>query len=195
LINTLLWAPMTMVFLAVPAMRLAMWIPLDLRSNWVFRMTEDEAGRAEVAAANVRAVWALAVAIPLALIGPLQWWMMGPSALAVLIVEMSIGWLLVEWTMASWQRIPFTCAYLPGKGFVPHMFVKGFASFVFFSMASMLVLRMSLARPLAAVIFAIVFSGAAAILAAVRIRNAPVAGLVFEDELPTDVSPLRLTAD
>jgi hypothetical protein len=195
LINTLLWAPMTMVFLAVPAMRLAMWIPLDLRSNWVFRMTEDEAGRAEVAAANVRAVWALAVAIPLALIGPLQWWMMGPSALAVLIVEMSIGWLLVEWTMASWQRIPFTCAYLPGKGFVPHMFVKGFASFVFFSMASVFVLRMSLARPLAAVIFAIVFSGAAAILAAVRIRNAPVAGLVFEDELPTDVSPLRLTAD
>ena len=195
LINTLLWAPMTMVFLAVPAMRLAMWIPLDLRSNWVFRMTEDEAGRAEVAAANVRAVWALAVAIPLALIGPLQWWMLGPPAFGVLIVEMSIGWLLVEWTMAGWQRIPFTCAYLPGKGFVPHMFVKGFASFVFFSMASMLVLRMSLARPLAAGIFAIVFSGAAAILAAVRVRNAPAASLVFEDELPTDVSPLRLTAD
>ena len=141
LINTLLWAPMTMVFLAVPAMRLAMWIPLDLRSNWVFRMTEDEAGRAEVAAANMRAVWALAVAIPLALIGPLQWWMLGPPAFGVLIVEMSIGWLLVEWTMADWQRIPFTCSYLPGKGFVPHMFVKGFASFVFFSMASVLVLR------------------------------------------------------
>ena len=151
LINTLLWAPMTMIFLAVPAMRLALWIPLDLRSNWVFRMTEDEAGRAEVAAANVRAVWALAVALPLALIGPLQWWVLGPSAFGVLIVEMSIGWLLVEWAMADWQRIPFTCAYLPGKGFVPHMFVKGFASFVFFSMASVLVLRLSLARPLAAV--------------------------------------------
>ena len=115
LINTLLWAPMTMIFLAVPAMRLALWIPLDLRSNWVFRMTEDEAGRAEVAAANVRAVWALAVALPLALIGPLQWWVLGPSVFAVLIVEMSIGWLLVEWAMADWQRIPFTCAYFPAR--------------------------------------------------------------------------------
>jgi hypothetical protein len=186
---------MTMVFLAVPAMRLAMWVPLDLRSNWVFRMTEDEAGRAEVAAANLRAVLALAVAIPLALVGPLQWWTLGPSALGVLIVEMSIGWLLVEWTMAGWQRIPFTCSYLPGKGFVPHMLVKGFASFVFFSTASVLVLRISLAVPLAAVIFAIVFSGTARMLSVVRARHAREAGLVFEDELPTDVSPLRLNAD
>jgi hypothetical protein len=195
LISTLLWAPMTMVFLAVPAMRLAMWIPLDIRSNWVFRMTEDEAGRAEVAAANLRAVWALAVAIPLALIGPLQWWMLGPAVFRVLIVEMSLGWLLVEWTMARWQRIPFTCSYLPGKGFVPHMFVKGFASFVFFSMASVLVLRTSLALPLAAIIFTVVFSGTAAILAVLRGRHARETSLIFEDELPTDVSPLRLRAD
>jgi hypothetical protein len=186
---------MTMVFLAVPAMRLAMWVPLDLRSNWVFRMTEDETGRAEVAAANLRAVWALAVVVPLALIGPVHWWTLGPSALRVFIVEVSIGWLLVEWTMAHWQRIPFTCSYLPGKGFVPHMFVKGFASFVFFSTASVLVLRISLARPLAAIIFAAVFSGTAAMLAVVRARHARETNLIFEDELPTDVSPLRLNAD
>jgi hypothetical protein len=195
LINTLLWAPMTMVFLAVPAMRLAMWVPLELRSNWVFRMTEDQAGRAEVAAANLRAVLALAVAIPLALIGPLQWWALGPSAIGVLVVEGSIGWLLVEWTMAGWQRIPFTCSYLPGKGFVPHMLVKGFASFVFFSTACVLVLRISLVVPLAAIIFAAVFSGTAGVLSLVRARQAREAGLIFEDELPTDVSPLRLNAD
>jgi hypothetical protein len=195
LINTLLWAPMTMIFLAVPAMRLAMWIPLDLRSNWMFRMTEDEAGRAEVAAAAVRGVWALAVAVPLALVGPLQWWILGPSALGVLIVEASIGWLLVEWTMARWQRIPFTCGYLPGKGFVPHMFVKGFASFVVFTTASVLVLRISLARPLAAIILAAVFSAAAGMLAVFRARHARRRPLIFEDELPNDVSPLRLNAD
>ena len=121
--------------------------------------------------------------------------MLGPSVLGVLIVEMSIGWLLVEWTMADWQRIPFTCSYLPGKGFVPHMFVKGFASFVVFSMASVLVLRISLARPIAAVIFAVVFGGAAGLLAVFRARHAREASLIFEDELPTDVNPLRLNAD
>jgi hypothetical protein len=195
LINTLLWAPMTMVFLAVPAMRLAMWVPLDLRSNWIFRMTEDQAGRAEVAAANLRAVLALAVAIPVALVGPLQWWVLGPSAIGVLIVEVSIGWLLVEWAMADWQRIPFTCSYLPGKGFVPHMVVKGFGSFVFFSIASVLVLKISLATPLAAIIFAAIFSGTAGMLSVVSARHARQAGLIFEDELPTDVNPLRLNVD
>ena len=186
---------MTMVFLAVPAMRLAMWLPLDLRSNWVFRMTEDEAGRAEVAGANLRAVWALAVAVPLALMGPLQWWTLGPPAIRVLVVEVSIGWLLVEGMMAGWHRIPFTCSYLPGKGFVPHMVVKGFASFVAFSMASVLVLRISLARPMAAIVFAAVFSGTAGLLAVLRARHAREAPLIFEDELPTDVNPLRLRAD
>ena len=58
LINTLLWAPMTMTFLAAPAMRLAMWIPLDLRANWIFRLTEDEAGRGEVAGEPARGVGA-----------------------------------------------------------------------------------------------------------------------------------------
>jgi hypothetical protein len=186
---------MTMIFLAIPAMRLAMWIPLELRSNWMFRMTEDEAGRAEVAAANLRAVMALAVLVPLVLIGPLQWWTLGPSALGILIVEASLGWLLAEWTMAAWHRIPFTCSYLPGKGFVPHMFVKGFASFVCFTTASLLVLRISLSRPVAAIVFAVVFSGTAGILAVVRARRAREAGLIFEDELPTDVTPLRLNAD
>jgi hypothetical protein len=195
LINTLFWTPMTMVFLAIPAMRLAIWVPLELRSNWIFRMTEDVAGRAEVAAANVRTVAALAVALPLALIGPLQWWTLGSSAAGVLLVEASIGWLLVEWTMADWRRIPFTCAYIPGKGFVPHMFVKGFASYIVFSVASLLVLRISLGRPLAAVIFAAVFGGAACVLSVFRARHARETPLIFEDELPSDITPLKLSTD
>ena len=193
LINTLFWAPMTMIFVAIPAMRLAIWVPLDLRSNWIFRMTEDVAGRAEVAAANVRAVLALAVAVPLALIGPLQWWTLGSAALGVLVVEASIGWLLVEWTMADWRRVPFTCSYIPGKGFVPHMFVKGFASYIVFSVASLLVLRISLTIPAAAVVFAVVFGGAAGVLSFFRSRQARETNLIFEDELPTDITPLRLS--
>ena len=140
MIWTLLWAPMTMVFLAIPAMRLALSVPLDLRSNWIFRMTEDVAGRAEVAAANVRAVLALGRRAADgadragSMVGA------GDDSLAVLLVEVMIGWLLVEWLMADWRRIPFTCSYIPGKGFVPHMFVKGFASYVVFTLASGLML-------------------------------------------------------
>ena len=51
---------MTLMFLAVPAIRLALSVPMDLRANWIFRMTEDVDGRAEVADAGVRAVLVLA---------------------------------------------------------------------------------------------------------------------------------------
>src|SRR5688500_19495190 len=105
---------MTMVFLAIPAIRLALSVPLDLRSNWIFRMTEDVDGRAEVVAANVRVVLALGVAVPLALIGPLQGWALGASALGVILLEALIGWLLVEWLMADWRRISFTGSYIAG---------------------------------------------------------------------------------
>ena len=195
LIATLLWAPMAMVFLAIPAIRLALSIPLDLRSNWIFRMTEDVAGRAEVAAANVRVVLALGVAVPLALLVPLQLWLLGTPAVGVMVVEASIGWLLVEWVMADWSRIPFTCSYIPGKGFVPHMVVKGFASYIAFTVVSFLVLRVSLALPGAAVVLALIFGAAAGALGVHRARHARRTSLTFDDELPTDVTQLRLNAD
>ena len=195
LISTLLWAPMTMVFLAIPGIRLALSVPLDLRSNWIFRMTEDVAGRAEVVAANVRVVLALGVALPLALIAPVQWWVLGRSALRVVVVEALIGWLLVEWLMADWRRIPFTCSYIPGKGFVPHMFVKGFGSYVLFTLVTGIVLRLARAGPRAALVLALILGAAAGGLSVHRSRRARVTSLNFEDELPTDVTPLRLNAD
>jgi len=195
LILTLLWAPMTMMFLAIPAIRLALSVPLDLRSNWVFRMTEDVAGRAEVAAATVRIVLTLGVAVPLALLGPVQWWVLGPSAAPIIALEALFGWLVVEWVMADWGRIPFTCSYIPGKGFVPHMFAKGFASYLVFTLGTTVILRVSLGRPRVVVVVALIVGVAAGTLSLRRTRHTPLTPLMFDDELPTDVNPLRLSAD
>ena len=172
-ILTLLWAPMTMMFLAIPTIRVALSVPLDLRSNWVFRMTEDVAGRAEVAAANVRIVLTLGVAVPLALIAPVQWWVLGPSAAAIIALEALFGWLVVEWVMADWSRIPFTCSYIPGKGFVPYMFAKGFASYLVFTTMTTIVLRVSLAFPRVALVVALIVGIAAGTLSLRRTRHAP----------------------
>ena len=195
LIWTLLWAPMAMVFLAIPAIRLALSVPLDLRSNWIFRMTEDVGGRAEIVAATVRILFALGVALPIALIAPVQWWVLGTPALGLVVVEASIGWLLVEWLMADWRRIPFTCSYVPGKGFVPHMVVKGFASYLVFTFATAIVLRLSLGRPQVWLVMALILGAAAGALGVNRALHARDTSLTFEDELPTDVEQLRLNAD
>jgi hypothetical protein len=192
---TLLWAPMTMVFLSVPAIRLALSVPLDLRANWIFRMAEDVDGRAEVAEASVGAVLALAVALPIALMAPLQWWVMGYGCLVVLLVEASIGWLLVEFLMAGWRRVPFTCSYIPGKGFVPQMCVKAFASYVVFTFATGLMLRASLRHSVLAVGLASTFGATAAGLRLRRARHARLTSLLFEDQVPSEIAPLQLNAD
>ncbi len=186
---------MTMVFVAIPAMRLALSIPLDLRANWIFRMAEDVDGRAEVADASVRTVLLLGVALPIALIAPLHWGANGYRGLTLLLVEVPIGWLLAEYHMADWNRVPFTCSYIPGKGFVPQMCVKAFAAYVVFTFATGLMLRASLHRPTVAVALASLFSVAAAALALRRAHRARQTSLLFEDELPSDLTPLRLSAD
>src|SRR5262249_54110701 len=158
---------------------------------WIFRMTEDAAGRTEVASANVGIVLWLGVALPLVLFGPVQVWMLGPPALGVMLIEVMTGWLLVEWSMGEWRRIPFTCSYIPGKGFVPLMVIKGFHAYVFFGLLSTMILRLSLGHPRAVLVIAAIVGAGATALSVQRSRHAHAAPLTFDDELPTDVNPLR----
>jgi hypothetical protein len=192
LLLALLGAPMMTMFLAIPAIRLALSVPVEPQSNWIFRMTEDVDGRAEVAAANVGIVLRLGVVLPLAMFGPLQWWALGSASLGIIVIEALTGWLLVEWAMADWRRIPFTCSYIPGKGFVPLMFLKGFHAYVLFAFLSTLILRVSLNSPRVVIAVAAVIGGTASALSVHRNRNASGTPLIFHDELPTDVNPLRL---
>ena len=194
-ILTILWAPMTLMVFAIPSLRLALSVPLDLRSNWIFRMTEDVAGRAEIAAANVRLVLALGVLLPLALIGPVQWWVLGPAAAGLIVLEALIGWLGVEGVMAGWRRIPFTCSYIPGKGFLPGMLLKAFAAYVVLTTGTTIVLRFSLARPRVALVVALVTAACAGTLSLRRRRQSPRDSLLFDDELPAEINPLSLNAD
>jgi hypothetical protein len=180
----------------VPAIRVALSVPLELRANWIFRLTEDVPGRAEAAAASTRVVLALAVAVPIASIAPLQAWAFGVAGAArVLLAEAAVGWLLAEWRMAGWGRVPFTCAFLPGKGFVPQMCVRGFAAFVVFTFASGLLVRGAVRHAGAAVATAVVLGGIAAIRSGRRATHARETSLTFEDRLPDDVTALRLDAD
>ncbi len=188
----LVWAPMAFVFFAVPAIRLTLSVPFDVRANWIFRMTEDEESRGEAVSAGIRTVLGLGVAIPIAVLAPLQWALLGSRVLALVPVEWLIGWLLVELRMMAWSRIPFTCSYIPGKGFVPHLFVRAVGSYVVFTSGAVSLLRMSLVWPRALPAIVLLLGAAAGFLCYRRARQARLTSLTFEDELPSDVTPLRL---
>jgi hypothetical protein len=189
------WAPITLIFIAVPAARLALSVPIDLRANWVFRMTDDNAGRVDAIAAGVRTVFGLGVVLPIALVAPLQWWSLGSRTILLMVLESLIGWLFVEFLMREWRRIPFTCTYLPGKGFVPHMVVRGIAAYWIFAGVTAVLLNRGTTSAAAMAVPVLLLGTLAAVLSIRRRRRASVAILTFEDELPTDVIPLRLNAD
>ena len=95
--------------------RVLFTLPLDLRANWVFRITPVRGGTASVSAARFSLyllawlpVWTGSAAWFLS-----NWpWRM---AVAHLVAFGLMGALLVELCLYKFQKIPFTCSWLPGK--------------------------------------------------------------------------------
>jgi hypothetical protein len=134
----------------------------------------------------------LGVVVPAVLVLPVQWMVLHRDALLVLGSTILWGWFFVEIVMRDWGRIPFTCSYIPGKGFLPQTVLKGLISFVGFTTFGTALARFATSRVAAALYFEAVVLIAAGWLAWRRTAFWKHTTLAFEDDLPTDVNPLRL---
>jgi putative effector of murein hydrolase LrgA (UPF0299 family) len=112
---SVLSASILLLCVAVAGIRLVFSIPVSLRANWIFRMTELLEVSAYVAsvrrtllAMSVVPIW-LAIAIVLT-----RFWPLGLAAEHLLALAM-FGGCLVELSLLGFQKVPFTCSYLPGK--------------------------------------------------------------------------------
>ena len=89
-------------------------IPAELRANWTFQITERE-GRTDWLRAVERFVL-IAAAIPvLAIPFPLEVALMGWRAVSETILFAAVLLLCYEFLFMEWEKLPFTCSYLPGK--------------------------------------------------------------------------------
>ena len=90
-------------------------IPSELRANWIFRITESQ-GRAEWMSAVERFVMAYAVAPIYLILFPVTVYIMGfPIALRMTTLQLLVSLSIFEALFHSWQKLPFTCSYEPGK--------------------------------------------------------------------------------
>jgi hypothetical protein len=120
----------------------------------------------------------------------------GPRAFATSAVAMAAGALLVEVILFSWRKVPFTCSYLVGKGFVPLVLLKGTLAFVGFTTIGTGFASITLVAPPAFMITVLlVLSGSALVVRHIRLRQSSWEPLEFEDVLPTEANPLRLSVD
>jgi hypothetical protein len=111
----LLVSSMVMMASWVIALRLVFAMPLELPANWIFRVL-PLGGAAECLAASRRSLYIL-VLLPVCGIsaGVFMWLWPWPPALGHLAVLTLLSLLLIELALHNFQKLPFTCSYLPGK--------------------------------------------------------------------------------
>jgi hypothetical protein len=106
--------------------RVVFTMPMDLRANWIFRITAVRQV-AEYIVASRRALLALSVA-PVTILSGLVlftvWpWQRAAGHVAALVL---LGLILTDVGLRRFRKIPFTCSYLPGKSHAHMVFLSGF---------------------------------------------------------------------
>ena len=193
--QAVIWTPFALMYVVCRAARTSLLVPAEPRANWIFRMTERDSVRPDQLSAAVSAVRRLGVVAPVGLLAILQIAMLGSEAVVVIAVTLLVGWCYVELLMLHWGRIPFTCSFIPGKGFVPQRVLIGTASFVAFTTAGSGLAQLARTSPIGATAVGALVLVVTRALRRWRLRTWRETPLEFEDALPSDVNPLRLTAD
>jgi CubicO group peptidase (beta-lactamase class C family) len=113
--SALLTASIVMTVLAVLGTRVVFALPLELRSNWIFRALGVRYGP-EVLTSVRRALLLLSVA-PVWLVSAvacLRIWPVAQAAAHLAVLGL-LGIIVVDVALWGFRKIPFTCSYLPGK--------------------------------------------------------------------------------
>jgi CubicO group peptidase (beta-lactamase class C family) len=164
----LLAASIAMMGFAVIGARVAFSIPLDLRGNWIFRVTG--ARRVPECLAGARRSLVLISAAPVwtaSAVACFRLWQWRAAAGHLAILAL-IALILVELCLHGFHKIPFTCSYLPGKSQI-HLVVLGALSLLWFIVLSVVYERRALGDP---VLFAPALIGLAVVWACLRWRTA-----------------------
>lgn len=196
LIDAVASGSFTLIFVAALAARLSLAVPREPRANWMFRCAQQEKETAAQLEAAADAVRCFGVFVPVMLMLPLQWLVLGAGgALAAAVSAVLLGLLLVEILMRGWARIPFTCSYIPGKGFLPLTLLLGVAGYLLFIRAGGALAAADLRSAGIAGVFAAGVAASALLLWSLRVRRSRAFTPVFDDELPSELTSLGLSAD
>lgn len=175
-----------MMSFAVLGLRGIFSLPISLNANWMLRITQLRPTHHYIAATRrallflgVAPIWTICAALSLHLRPRLQ----AAEHLAFLAL---LGGVLVELSLIRFDKVPFTCSYLPGKTNIQAVF-WGFA-FILLSLGPIIgsYELSTLSNPLHYSLMMLGTAGVIAVLWAVNRIHAQSAVLYFE-ELPPEV--------
>jgi len=192
----LLVSSVVMLCFAVVGTRVVFSMPLELKANWIFRITPIRGGL-DCLAASRRALMVLAVTpvwtVSAVLFLWLWPWRQAAGHLAVLGL---LGSTLTDLCLMGFQKIPFTCSFLPGKSKVHMKFLYCYALLVGLIGAAELERQALLDPAKFALMMAILIPAAAfARWRTWALAKSPEASLLFEEVPSTAVYCLDLHRD
>jgi len=181
--------PLLVVFFVVSGFRAAFQFPAELASNWLFRITEERWAEKSRRASRKR-VMASGLLPALLLFLPFEMWRWGSATgLFHMVFQLATGALLIEVLFWSFDKVPFTCSYFPGKvnlALLSGIYLYGFTEYSF----GMSDLEAALERRL---LRALLFFVAVAVVLALLWMRRPRASEVRFDGNEPDIQPLNLT--
>jgi hypothetical protein len=130
----LMEAPLILSFFVVSGLRATFNIPYELGANWVFQITGGS-DAAEFLKATEKWVFLRGIVPIYVLLAPLQLMYLEPhQATFHLAFALSAAAVLTEFFFFSFNKVPFTCSYLPAKShlaFLAGAYLYGFTTYTF----------------------------------------------------------------
>lgn len=124
----LFW-PIALTAVLLPGFRHACSMPAELRANWIFRSTESM-GRAQWMSGVERFILVCIIGPIYLLFAPIAISVLGWSlAMRMLPLQVLVSLTMFEVLFTGWQKLPFTCSYLPGKRPMMEILARALAAF------------------------------------------------------------------
>jgi len=181
-----LTATFLMMSFAVFGLRSVFSLPISLTANWVWRITQLQPSERYVAGTRrsllsfcVIPIWLMSVVLSVSF-RPLH------HVAAHLAVLALVGWIFVELSLIGFNKVPFTCSYLPGKVHIQVVFGCFLLLVAVFAMSTAEFELPSLNDPLRC-------AGMTTVLVAVALglwvfnRHRAKSAVLYFEELPPDV--------
>ncbi len=192
----LLAASIALMTLSIVGTRVVFAMPLDLRANWIFRVTGVR-GSSKMLAATRRSLWVFS-ALPVWLATAafcLRLWPWRQAAGHLILLAL-IGLLLTDICLLGFRKFPFACSYLPGKSQI-NMVVLGALGLLYFVTLSVKIEQQLLQDPRTTALMLTPFAFAALglrIWTAAANSGEGEDNLKFEEERPPAIQELGIRA-
>ena len=184
--------PLAISLFVLAGFRYLFRLPVELPANWLFRTVEP--GNAVAMLIGVEGFLFLWGVLPVAVLTlPIEIGLLGTqTGLAVSLDCALLSCLLVEFLLFTFEKIPFTSSYLPGRRPVIETVIKNSVAVIGYVWVLASIINASVRNGLAALIFMAVLAVAWWSLRRARLAGRKIARLEFEETLEPAVHVLGI---